>query len=1618
MENVFETNPVRVVVYDPLSKSHIANMLFIGDVPRDIITEVNSAIKNKTRKYPVLEKFYGANWARKLGIELETIGGDDDMDIFDIGEITGVPKISVNAPKPKQITAQEDVLVISDYYIYPDDRITEFKYKIYAATHKHWTPIPIHYQHIFCYSGRIIPISYQIDIDNPVTVNILNSYASIEKTGNIMGFPIDHEIYPAKNMIRISSSDHTQTLGDLYRNTGTSTFYIVNFGFIMSQHLPILRELLRTDRVQIELLYYSFIIKFWPAITLELFEMIITNTDISKTYPDLYPSLSKLNAQLVRESEILNAKYSIIKKMDAGKYSFDPTKISSQSLIMCNIKSATLSVSSIVPIVLNPREVFDSFELCEQVPIIKIRINIAGTETVITKIKESVPGIQSLYNLCKYKMQLLSTNSVLLVMRTSKDVDQFLVIVIRSNGNYIVRSIWNNSTNITFDNIRSYIQKNVNPLITQLNSMSRSIFSTQNTLPEITFNNSVFSELNIDIIWKKSLTDINFEFLKREINADIEDRILKMKSEDAPEIFNTNVLIFNAYKSICDVDPNIITQYYKVPNYYYYLIESKAKQKWQRIFDSGKQVILTRRTTDVKFEVNNFRESEFIYFYTYLSTRLYSIKSRFDKSAAPILHKPTKSNNLKILKERDPELFKFKVEDSNMVYSRLVQKSHQPVMYTPSEYDILPAKIKESAVKYWNFTSQSPVYYHCPNPKNPYLNFITDYHPKKYCLPKCCKVRAIANAKENKYNSKYARDPVTSKKCSIYNTCIQNHIYSSEAAELVKSRYIMNYKKALDYNRISYLPDIVVNYFMYNSNEQVVTQSQNFINYTFSPDAPQKIYSVRELWRLTKNNKVYSVPISEFISDLSTKSWSYQSEEAPDFAPMDIIKNPNLSSTHYSRILNSDVRFPILVYKHAVSDQKKILDGLHRLAKQYITYKNTDKMTYVNVKYVTQNQLQKSEVSDNQEIDEYYQQAYYIYGSSQNLPAVSNVGAIFAISDSISMSTSDFITSCINKLKQTSSIDYFKCLLNGVLLKYFTDIKALLGAMNELVVSKKPIEITSTFNMWNELFIDILKYCFGIMTIIINDSTLDNAGTDIQLIINSKIQHVSDIIPNHKDNLEITRQFIVLMRKTHRTITSDIEYMYYPVFKLTPKEFFKSSTIAMRIHTQDDTIIKILRQLLDRNLDHRNTSSELNLDSLVAFINANKEYRLISLYVTRSNMCYAVKIKKGNTTLVISIAYSIYNDLVLIDSNKKIRSDIDIINEPMLRKNVHQSYSDLQAFIVSYNEFVHSRAKANMKFDIDNPGNITYSLAPIKIDNILSLLKSGMIIGMVCNNMRYYFEPVKNDKVELLKFIKSTSAANLFRSELTPEYAKSLITYLRYDPDTINLAIYEHDTKPESAPLELLAEATYERHKYQNFCLTIFNKLDQETNVKTRTKIEDLLRATNFDDHTEYKQFTDTLSNLIDNEDVETIKTLILEYTNVHYNRKILISNFNSLTYQFDKKTLNKLKKYSNRDTHNANELYTIVSNLCAPLFHIANIEFDGVVNSEPCYLLKKKSAYCKDSKMVLDKKSLENLISVFIADLCNPLKRQYLLSAIYNRYLTSDLRLKKNHDEQIYIRV
>jgi len=138
------------------------------------------------------------------------------------------------------------------------------------------------------------------------------------------------------------------------------------------------------------------------------------------------------------------------------------------------------------------------------------------------------------------------------------------------------------------------------------------------------------------------------------------------------------------------------------------------------------------------------------------------------------------------------------------VYSRICQKKNQPIILSTDEYNALVPDKKKNVLKYWNFTTKSPAYYQCPNPKYPHIQFTVKKHPKDYCIP-CCKVKP-------------ALHDDSSIKQLIYNTCLTNHVYTGEKNTVTSSiKYIMSYGKHISPGRICNLPEQTIEPLLYES---------------------------------------------------------------------------------------------------------------------------------------------------------------------------------------------------------------------------------------------------------------------------------------------------------------------------------------------------------------------------------------------------------------------------------------------------------------------------------------------------------------------------------------------------------------------------------------------------------------------------------------------------------------------------------------------------------------------------------------------------------------------------------------------------------------------------------
>lgn len=1554
--------------------------------PNTAPEEVKNAIVNENSK--ILNNYYGPKYQEKLGLNLaekdRKIGSDDlpdDIigDLFD-SDNTNIPNDKSSEPEP--IISEHNISTkISDIVIFPEDRILDLKYKIYVET-----GIPIYKQHIFYIvkNGKI-PLSYTITVDQLISIDILQ-----DTPDRYYNIPIDNNLWQNKDILSVTASDSQKQVKSIYENTGSSILYLVNLSDILDPISQQLREIAKSDHIQIELLYYGFIYKFYPMITAQVFEMILHEEQNIKTaYPDLLPSKTRLGHVFAAEKEILSRKYELLENPTPEFNKFAPINLttSNQSKISVNIKSANLTVELDNTILTNriqidPVRLFETMHTNDKLPIIKANLFLNNKSTILTKIHSS-NNIQKIYDSVKYRLKIQYPGYVLFVIPIET---YYMVVVVSRNGKYTVRLSWEDESNITFSTVYSTVYDSVNRFITELNNLGRTIFASSTRLPLAKSMNSRFGNLSLHMFWYRSLGDQDYQLLMQMLKKDFEAECFKQPITQ--EDITQNTIIWNMYKGMTDTISDQNNQTDDVG--YNWLSEMRAHQR-HLIDDVGKLCVLTRRTTDVRFDITNMSDAEFKYFYQYMICRLFDISNEFGKfpkstKLQPILEK----NRLKMLKERDPKLYKFKKFGSNVVYSRICQKQHQPEIYYQNEFDILPNAKKSKAVKYWNFTNLTPMYYVCPNPIYPHLSFITGQHPKNYCLP-CCKKTEISYEYE-----------LTTKKGTVYNECLENLEYIDKDTGAKSSRYIMTYNKPLDIGRISYVPPLLDKYILYNI-ESEEPQDNNIVPVQMEHE--QELFSIDNIWKLSKNNKIRELPIEEFTEFLNQKAWNYQIEKTKrvssvQYSPQEILDNPNLSASHYNRISNADLSYPILVYRNVLEGWQRIIDGLHRLARAYMLGQKT-----IHVKYITRRQLTKARVQDaygnstNQNNDNTKKPGYYLYGVPQSLVNIDSVGALYSISTALRLTPEDFLERSVSIIKSHA---VFRLLLSGNILKYFQTPDSLISVLRK--IGQPSVDIGHfDFTKWNELFMDLAKYCFNTYCIIFDDRSIDTVGTsikhsydDIQLILHDKIQDSSEFIPTSTEEHPVTREYILLLRKRKKSKTIFAqEYYYYPIFIFIPHEFFKTLEIKKRIFIQSDPIILTCKTLIDSTLNNEETQQKnINLPIVLKFL-GHLNFSIQKIWKNLNNKCYAVMFDN----VVFPIVESDYSTISLTANILLKRSDCT------------QTYMDCKKIIQSYNKWVVEQSKLAGAIRIIPDDSEWLNAEEKSIVPIYPLIKiskflqyQNNLIGFVANELIWYFKPVPSNQIhKITKFL----------SKKYPTIISTTVSTLLYDPDHINTTIV--NSSGAIVPfvdkrVKQLPQAQYNKQLYHMLITTVMNSLDKERNHKIRNKLKKIIIS----NKSVQKMREEIKSELQFESDLDVIESFINIYVET-LDKKSLLTTIEDTIFTFDKITLNKLRIISdNFKQSTPSEKKNIYNKLTTELHQISkNVLF--ISNTNP--IIKTTSDMYKKNKLIISRHSLDTLLSIFAMDLVNPLRRDYLLSGIYS-ISTDKLQILSNPNEQVLVEI
>ncbi len=693
-------------------------------------------------------------------------GGDEDM-VFDASDLMELDPDAVKK-RLKRVKNEGSKKMKSALPLYPEDTIEDLKNKIFLTTG--------HYpfqQHLWAeFRGAVNPLSYKIKFDDkPISLDIL----AVENHKTLEGIPIDEEMYGKSLSISVDAMDKFVSIADIIGRYGSTINMAVLDDYLTGANI---REIVK-DRQQTAIAFRTFIILYFPMLNYEAFSEYVQTRHLRSNYPLLMPPKSHVEEIYEKRGAVRD--FTGFKKINMA------------------VSSSAVGVYSSANV--NIRNLFDELVLDAKLPYCQAVIWKDRRRILLEKTWNNIPIKNSI------KHQNLDANTITIVARSrdfsrtsSQEKDsagmafmQF-IIKIREDGRYTIKTHWPNNMEMSLEQTYKTVEKMVNPIIIRINALGGRIFGHDHrTLELMTGGNSYFLSLNLSFYWPTRISTAGFgiflDSLKRE-NSILGQR----KTTSYDFVFNVGAL---------KITEHIKENLFEYGNGYAYLFDMNYRERLS-ILDKYGQINLIHRATDVKFEVSDLQE----HLLPVISMFLSKLCGKYARQAEGARMSKESAKLLRTLKEKDPNLYDYgRVFNKKklQVYSIKCQKKHQPLYIdSPTVSEVKQAREdkrkgvekKMGIVQYYNFTTDEPAYYKCPNPKFPYLRFVTGVHPKGFCLPCCQKSSAPVP---------YRKDEKTIK-ARQQRECMDTHTFTDEKLE-PKSRYIMVYGKSVDPNRLAHLPE-------------------------------------------------------------------------------------------------------------------------------------------------------------------------------------------------------------------------------------------------------------------------------------------------------------------------------------------------------------------------------------------------------------------------------------------------------------------------------------------------------------------------------------------------------------------------------------------------------------------------------------------------------------------------------------------------------------------------------------------------------------------------------------------------------------------------------------------
>lgn len=690
---------------------------------------------------------------------------------------------------------------IYDMQAFPEDSFMDIKRKIYAAT-----GIPIYRQHLIGVSGSALDdspwstvMSYTIVGDARYSIDLHELYCAREDSRNIehtmFGIPIDDAIYESRNTLHVDARDHITMLGQ----TRPSFMIVVDLAEWIAPRIEKVRASV-IDNYQFEILYYGFIVKYFPLMTRDVFtSYLIDEGSMSDHFPDLAPGKTIVSHAMRAQCEISRdtwKSHDIARSLNIS-HSILHASVTSQP--RANDVSSTRAYARDI----NLRDLFDLIVCSKSI--------VDVTAHVDSEVQNGSRGETARYVLRKMHKfsELMSVSStgaqqyararapklgsepgIVVTFVAHNMTGCPLFMVVRANGNVSFQKNWSQEANVPFDEMVTMFERESQMLIREMRATHVFIISK---LEPVTSANIRILDLTVTTVWHNTMNARAFRDMRESWEEYVRAGIIIPKQMSKDEL----VFVFTRGVSMTDsqqIDRRIAAAGIRESNHYAYLSVAAVRQKWNQSF-AGRTVTVEHHATSINFITVDIYEDEYAVFEMYLRAFIDKFtRARHDAQSDVASDTPAEDHShlrkLRRLQETDPVLYNLKKYGAPRVYSSRCQHPKQPLILT--DHEIATHGIPKGAVRYWNFTTQRAAYYMCPNARYPYLNFLTDVHPKGYCIP-CCGMM---------------EPPPGSRHAQISRVCLADHSYDVTRMIAKPVGYIMSYGTLdqLHDGRISHLP--------------------------------------------------------------------------------------------------------------------------------------------------------------------------------------------------------------------------------------------------------------------------------------------------------------------------------------------------------------------------------------------------------------------------------------------------------------------------------------------------------------------------------------------------------------------------------------------------------------------------------------------------------------------------------------------------------------------------------------------------------------------------------------------------------------------------------------------